>query len=401
MTTKNKTQKKVFRNSPQKIKVFVAMSGGVDSSVAAALLKQKGYDITGVFMKNWTENCDWQKEKRDAERVCAKLNIPFLVFDFTKEYKKDVLNYALKEYLSGKTPNPDVMCNKKIKFGFFLNKAIKMGANFIATGHYVRLKRELQITIPSTRDKLQINSKFNPPNNRQNYKLSQAKDKNKDQSYFLWTLTQKQLKHCLFPIGDYLKPETRVLAKKFGLPNAEKKDSQGLCFVGKVKFLDFLKNQLLKYLGGPRLKNLRKFQKMMESGPIFTMDKKIIGKHNGLAFYTIGQRRGFGTGGGKIYYVAKKDAKNNVLIVTEKNDPSLYKKEIFAGNLNWINPRCLTSGVKARIRYRQPLQNCEIYDISKNRIKVIFSKPVLAPAPGQSIVFYKNQEMLGGGIIEC
>lgn len=369
-------------------RVFVAMSGGVDSSVAAALLKQKGYDVTGVFMKNWTENCDWQEERRDAERVCAKLNIPFLVFDFTKEYKKEVLNYALKEYLAGKTPNPDVMCNKKIKFAVFLQESLKKSADYIATGHYIKIKSQIS-NLKNTNQKLKI------------YKLLQAKDKNKDQSYFLWTLKQEQLKHCLFPIGDYLKTETRLLAKKFGLPTAEKKDSQGLCFVGKVKFRDFLKNQLLKYLNGARLKNLRKFQKMTEGGPIITTDKKLIGKHNGLAFYTIGQRRGFGTGGGKIYYVTEKNIKNNTLIVAEKNNPALYKKEIFAGNLNWINPRCLTSGVKARIRYRQPLQNCEIYNMFKNRIKVIFNKPVLAPTPGQSIVFYKNQEMLGGGIIEC
>ncbi len=381
------TQKK-----SKKFKVFVAMSGGVDSSVSAALLKQNEYDVTGVFMKNWTENCDWREEQRDAMRVCAKLNIPFLTFDFTKEYKKEILNYALKEYLNGKTPNPDVMCNKKIKFGFFLQESLKKGADYIATGHYVKMQK----------------SKCKNQNDNKKckiiYKLLKAKDKNKDQSYFLWTLTQKQLKHCLFPVGNYLKSETRILAKKFGLSVAEKKDSQGLCFVGKVKFRDFLKKHFFKYLNNQHLKNTQKFRKIMKEGPIFTTHKKLIGKHNGIAFYTIGQRHGVQIGGGKIHYVAEKNAKNNTLIVAEKNDPALYKKEIFVKNINWINPIGFTygvsAGIKARTRYRQPLQKCKVYDISKNRVKVVFKKQVLASAKGQSAVFYKDREMLGGGIIK-
>jgi tRNA-specific 2-thiouridylase len=367
----------------KKQKVFVAMSGGVDSSVAALLLKQKGCDVTGVFMKNWTEGCGWKEDRRDAMRVCAKFGIPFLTFDFTREYRKKVINYMLEEYLAGKTPNPDVMCNKKIKFDLFLKKAKEMGANYIASGHYVRLRRKAK----------NQKSKFG------NYALTIARDPNKDQSYFLWTLTQKQLKYCLFPIGDYLKSEVREIARKSGLPNAEKKDSQGLCFVGKVKFRDFL-NSLLKK------SNLR----FSKNGPIKTTDGKIIGEHKGLMFYTIGQRHGIGVADGKPYFVARKEIENNILVVARKNDPAIHKKEIFVKDVNWIvhNPGLSDSRknkkpflkCEARIRYRQPLQSCGLYGMSKNRLKASFKKAVWAVAPGQSIVFYKNKKMLGGGVIE-
>ncbi|MEK7123297.1 MAG: tRNA 2-thiouridine(34) synthase MnmA [Patescibacteria group bacterium] len=212
-------------------KVFVAMSGGVDSSVAALLLKKEGYDVVGVFMKNWGEplgegeRCQWERDQKDAREVAAVLKIPFYTFDFEKDYKKKVADYMLAEYKKGRTPNPDVMCNKEIKFGLFLGRALKLGADFVATGHYVKLKSK------NEKGKIKI-------------QLFQAKDKNKDQSYFLWTLTQKQLKYCLFPIGDYLKPEVREIAKKAWLPTAEKKDSQGVCFVGKFDFAEFLKKKI-------------------------------------------------------------------------------------------------------------------------------------------------------------
>lgn len=397
-------------------KVFVAMSGGVDSSVAALLLKQKGYDVVGVFMKNWTEarpnfagsetsggqGCEWKEDRRDAMAVCAKLDILFLTFDFTKEYRKEIIDYMVKEYLAGRTPNPDVMCNKKIKFGLFLKKAREMGADFIATGHYVRLGVSVK--------RLAISEKKAKTLNPKRYTLYAARDAQKDQSYFLWTLTQNQLKYCLFPIGDYLKSEVREIARKIGLSNAQKKDSQGLCFVGKVKFRDFLSNlisQKFNKNSRPRI-----FVKNKMGGKIKTTDGKIIGEHKGLEFYTIGQRHGLGIGGGAPYFVAEKDIKNNTLIVACKNDPALYKKEIFVKNLNWIFPTALGELYsyyssrravikrRTRIRYRQPLQGCKVFAISKNRLKIIFEKPVWAVAPGQSAVFYKNFEMLGGGVID-
>ncbi|KKS15892.1 MAG: tRNA-specific 2-thiouridylase MnmA [Parcubacteria group bacterium GW2011_GWB1_41_6] len=360
-------------------KVFVAMSGGVDSSVAALLLKQKGYDVVGVFIKGWTPEgfvCPWREDKNDAVKVAAVLNIPFAVWDFSQEYKKQVADYMLAEYQAGRTPNPDVMCNKKIKFGIFLERALKEGADYIATGHYVK-KKEVR-----------------PPRGGCTSKLLVAKDKNKDQSYFLWTLTQEQLKYCLFPIGDYLKSEVRQIAKKAGLPTAEKKESQGVCFVGKLDFADFLRKYIPKKEGV--IKNIR---------------GEVVGRHDGVHFYTIGQRRGLEIGGlKKPLYVAQKDFKNNVLIAAHKNDPGLYKKEILAGNINWIPEGGATSRggrislksslkLKVRIRYRQLLQECRVYAKNKGEVKVIFQKPQWAVAQGQSVVFYKGKEMLGGGVI--
>ncbi|OGD35316.1 tRNA 2-thiouridine(34) synthase MnmA, partial [Candidatus Azambacteria bacterium RIFCSPHIGHO2_01_46_10] len=262
-------------------KVFVAMSGGVDSSVAALLLKQKGYDVVGVFMKNWSQNlaggeCAWARDQEDARKVAAKIGIPIYTFDFEEEYKKLVVDYMLKEYAAGRTPNPDVMCNKEIKFGLFLEKALSLGADFVATGHYARLRRKSEIRNPK--------SETNPKLKISNYKLLQAKDKNKDQSYFLWTLGQEQLKYCLFPIGDYFKSEAggaeeqkrrsiRETARKFGLPTADKKDSQGVCFIGKFDFAEFLKSRI-----------------PANPGQIKTVDGKVVGEHDGLAFYTVGQR---------------------------------------------------------------------------------------------------------------
>ena len=352
------------------------MSGGVDSSVAAALLKKQGYEATGVFMKNWSQPVEtyskkkslcWIDERRDAIRVAAKLGIPLLTFDFEKEYRKWVVDYMFREYKAGRTPNPDIQCNKLIKFPLFLKRAKKMGADFIATGHYARLAERKK-----SEDKA--------------FSLFQAKDKTKDQSYFLWTLGQEQLKHCLFPIGDYLKSEVRRIAKKLGLANAQKKGTSGICFIGEVKLREFLKKRIKE-----------------KPGKIITTEGKVVGRHPGIFYFTIGQRQGLGVSGKKPYYVAAKDAKNNILIVAEgENHPALYKKEIVLKDVNFIRPITnyrLPITVYARVRYRQPLSQAVIYKKGGN-YNLIFKKPQKFVAPGQSAVFYsKAGELLGGGII--
>ncbi len=348
------------------------MSGGVDSSVAAALLRKQRFNVVGVYMKGWSLTGCAEEDARDARRVAGALEIPFYVFDFENEFKKEVVDYMVSGYAKGETPNPDVMCNREIKFGLFLKHALALGADYIATGHYVR---------------------------RVNDKLMQAKDDNKDQSYFLWTLTQEQLKHCLFPIGDYIKPQVRALAKKWNLPTAEKPDSQGVCFVGEIDVAGFLKEKLGK-----------------NPGPIKTLDSKIIGSHDGAIFYTIGQRRGIGIKGslpgeqGKIYYVAAKDLKTNTIFVAEGKDENLFANELFVKNINWISGKQpeLPLECFARIRYRQPLQKATLFEIpnSKNlksisyKLKAEFDAPQRAITPGQSAVFYgKTGEMICGGII--
>lgn len=361
--------------------VFVAMSGGVDSSVAALLLsKNSKYDVVGVYMKGWSLTGCAEDDARDARRVAGALNIPFYVFDFEEEYKKQVVDYMVSGYAAGNTPNPDVMCNKEIKFGLFLEKALGLGADYIATGHYARLWRG---------------------------KLKIAKDLNKDQSYFLWTLMQKQLKHCLFPIGEYTKPQVRALAKKYKLPTAEKPDSQGVCFVGEIDVAGFLKEKLGK-----------------NPGPIKTMDGRTIGTHDGVIFYTIGQRKGIGIKGslpgeqGKVYFVAAKDIDTNTLFVAEGKDEKLFSKELTVKNINWVSGTAPKLPLKclARIRYRQPLQKATLQNIPNsndrsNLVQMVFDMPQRAITPGQSTVFYLSDEapraksdnksliMLGGGII--
>ena len=361
----------------KKIKIFVGMSGGVDSSVAALLLKNQGYDLVGCFIKGWYPSglpCEWKKDRRDAMRVCAKLGIPFLTIDAEKEYKREVVDYMLREYKAGRTPNPDVMCNRHIKFGVFLKKALKLGADYIATGHYVK---------KSTNSELSTNKRIKEfVNSRQiRYSLMIAKDLNKDQSYFLWTLTPKQLKYCLFPIGDFTKPEVRELAKKFNLATAEKRESMGVCFLGEFDITDFLK----KYI-------------KTKKGKVMRVDGKIIGEHEGVMFYTIGQRHGFSPGGGVPYYIVAKDIKKNILIVSDKaGESEFYKKEVEIEDVNWISGKAPAQNktYKARIRYRQPLQICKI----KNSNRIIFTKPQRAVTSGQSLVLYDGKEMLGGGII--
>ncbi len=366
------------------------MSGGVDSSVAALLLKKKGYDIVGVYMKGWSLTGCAEEDAKDARRVAGVLNIPFYVFDFEDEYKKAVVDYMVSGYAAGITPNPDVMCNRKIKFGLFLKKSLQLGADYIATGHYVRLWRKISNLPPDF-----ATTKSLRAGKSQNYILKIAKDLNKDQSYFLWTLTPNQLKHCLFPIGDYAKPQVRLLAKKYDLPTAEKPDSQGVCFVGEINVAEFLKEKLGK-----------------NPGPIKTIDGKTIGTHDGAIFYTIGQRKGIGIKGslageqGKIYYVAAKDVDTNTLWVAEGESQKLFSKELIAKDINWISGRAPKLPLKclARIRYRQPLQKATLFVISNlkskiSKLRVVFNIHQRAITPGQSAVFYEGEEMLGGGII--
>lgn len=353
-------------------RVFVMMSGGVDSSVAAFLLvKNKNYEVIGCFIKGYNIDGCQEADAEDARRVAGFLKIPFYAIDLEKEYKKLVVDYMINGYKKGITPNPDVVCNKEIKFGLFLEKALEMGADYVAAGHYVRLAN--------------------------NYSLFISKDKNKDQSYFLWTLTQEQLKHCLFPIGDYLKSEVREIAKKAGLPTAEKKDSQGICFLGMVKFKDFLKQYLSIKKGDVLL--------ALSSAEGKAVYKK-IGEHEGAWFYTIGQRHGIGIVGEKPFYVVEKDVKKNILIVAEGEDnPVLYKNKIYLQDVNFINQRPITNDqqqVWARVRYRQPLIKAKLIcrKLSVVGCKLIFEQPQKFVAPGQSAVFYnKKGEMLGGGII--
>ena len=336
------------------------MSGGVDSSVAAAILKNRGYDVVGVFMKFWSEPgktrenlCCSAKARMDAKRVAIKLNVPFYVLDVQKEFKKRVADYLINEYKKGNTPNPCVECNKWIKFRFLLKKAWQLKADFIATGHYARVK---------------------------NAKLLVAKDTKKDQSYFLWTLKQNQLKKILFPIGDYAKEQVREMAKKFGLPVFKKKDSQEICFINTC-IEDFLK----KYI-------------KQKSGPIITIDGKKVGEHEGLVFYTIGQRKGIKIGGTGPYYVVKKDFKRNALIVSNPpaggQNKDLLQKEMMVKNVNWVSGKSYNGKCKVKIRSMTKMADATI-----KRNKVIFNKPQRAITSGQSAVFYKKNEVLGGGII--
>ena len=361
----------------EKKKIVVAMSGGLDSSVAAALLKRAGFAVIGVFMKLADLPRFREAEKR-AKKVAKILGIPFLSLDLRKEFKKKIIDSFLDGYKKGLTPNPCVVCNKEIKFGLLLEKALALDADFIATGHYAKKQK-----IENRKQKIE-------------YKLLKAKDKNKDQSYFLWMLNQKQLKRILFPIGDYTRKEVENLARKFKLPVLKAKKSVEICFI-KTIINDFL-SKYLKEKPGPVVEQ------------VHYGVNKIIGRHLGLWFYTIGQRKGIGLPGGpafakasagKPYYVLDKNLKKNLLIVT-KNERNLYKKELIAKNVNWISGKVpeFPLKLKAKIRYRHQSALAVITKtLNPKTYTLKFEKSQRAITPGQSVVFYRGEELLGGGII--
>lgn len=353
-------------------RVIVGMSGGVDSSVSALLLKQQGYQVEGLFMKNWdeddgTEYCTAIADLNDAQQVCDKIGIKLHQANFAAEYWDRVFEYFLEEYKAGRTPNPDILCNKEIKFKAFLDYALTLGADFIATGHYVRKQQ-----------------------NENDAWLLKGLDNNKDQSYFLYAVGGEKIAKTLFPVGDIEKPEVRKLAEQHDLVTADKKDSTGICFIGERKFADFLKQYI-----------------PAQPGNIVTEDGEVIGKHQGLMYHTIGQRQGLAIGGLKNYdespwYVAEKNLDNNTLVVVQgKNHPLLFANSLTCNQLDWINGQPdLPIRCAAKVRYRQADQDCEVSALDDGKLLVRFDKPQRAITPGQSVVFYTADRCLGGGIIE-
>ena len=369
--------------------IFVGLSGGVDSAVSAALLKKQGYEVVGVFIKTWHPDflvCNEEGERRDAMRVAAHLDIPFLTFDLEEVYKKEVVDYMIREYKRGRTPNPDVMCNKEVKFGAFLKKALSMGADFVATGHYSIKKNSKNFPAFALGGKRTGNPrllKF------LNFSLAKGVDPSKDQAYFLWTLKQEQLKKILFPIGHLKKTEVRKLAKKLNLPIAEKKDSQGICFLGAVDLKDFLKHYIKE-----------------KKGKVVNEQGEEIGFHHGAHFHTLGERHGFvvtkkGTSDGR-YYIVAKDVKKNILTVSQNRDISYSStlKSYKIENTNWINenPKA-NKEYTAQIRYHGEFLPCKVKIISKTKAEILFSKAVLV-ASGQSCVVYDRSVCLGGGVVK-
>jgi len=400
--------------------VFVGLSGGVDSAVSAALLKygkaslpagRQGYDVVGVFIKTWHPDfleCNEEEERHDAMRVAAHLDIPFLTFDLEDVYKKEVADYMISEYKNGRTPNPDVMCNKEVKFGAFLKKAISMGADFVATGHYAQVRQDSSVfELPEGPTPVLRGRAQGRKNRRVLLELSKAPDSSKDQSYFLWTLKQKQLEKILFPIGHLKKTEVRRLAKKFNLPIAEKKDSQGICFLGDINLREFLKHYIKE-----------------KKGKVCNANGEVIGYHDGVFFHTLGTRHGFtitkkGPTDG-AYYVVGKDVKKNVLVVAQQKDwknfstfalgdkrtgdrhGSLNFSNLFIElkDVNWISsaPVSKAKSYSCQIRYHGEFLPCKIKCSTFGVAQVFFTKPVLV-ASGQSCVIYDRDVCLGGGVV--
>lgn len=393
------------------MKIVVGLSGGVDSSVAAYLLKRQGHDVVGLFMRNWNDasvtledECPWIEDSNDALMVAQKLGIPFQVIDMSELYKERIVDYMFEEYEKGRTPNPDVLCNREVKFDAFMDVALSLGAEKVATGHYAQL---------SSVEK----------NGETIYRLLAGNDNNKDQSYFLCQLSQDQLSKALFPIGHLTKPQVREIAKEIGLVTADKKDSQGLCFIGKVSLPEFLKQQL-QPKEGEIVEIFRDFSGFNQPQPEFSSkqeeleylsskikyqksDGKVIGKHQGAQYYTIGQSKGLGIGGHKeSCFVISRDMENNILFVGESHSfPGLYKKALKINNdeVKWIRKDLqLQNGesreVMARIRYRQPLQKATIYQF-EDAFYIEFEEPQSAIAEGQFAAWYDGEETLGSGVI--
>ena len=353
--------------TPKNTKIIVGLSGGGDSSVAALLLKEQSYVVEGCYMQNWEAEkndpyCSAEKDLTDAKAVCDHLQIPLHIVNFSRDYWDRVFQYCLDEFVAGRTPNPDIWCNQYIKFDVFLKHALSLGADYLATGHYARIDH---------------------------HQLKKAMDHNKDQSYFLHRLNQTQLSKTLFPLGELTKPTVRKIAAKAGFLNANKKDSTGICFIGERKFSEFLKDFVLA-----------------KPGVMKTVDGEIIGKHDGLMFYTLGQRKGLHVGGKKDHdespwYVVHKNIASNELIIAQGHDhPALFSSQLTCEKMHWIAdnaPQKITCA--AKIRYRQSDQTCTLTPLDNDRYQVNFDTPQRAITPGQSIVFYEGDVCLGGGII--
>ena len=394
------------------MRIVVGLSGGVDSSVAAYLLKQQGHEVIGLFMRNWNDasvtledECPWVEDSNDALLVAQKLGIPFQVIDMSELYKERIVDYMFSEYEKGRTPNPDILCNREVKFDVFLQTALSLGADKVATGHYARI------------------SSFVDERGEEIYQLLAGKDNNKDQSYFLCQLNQNQLSKALFPIGELTKPEVREIAREIGLVTADKKDSQGLCFIGKVSLPTFLQQQLIPK-EGEIVEIFSDYKEFHKEKPVFETkldelkylskkikyqkeDGKVIGKHQGAQFFTIGQSKGLGIGGHKeSCFIIDRDMENNILFVGEgKNFPGLYRKALKINNdeVHWVREDLrLKNGesmkIKARIRYRQPLEDAVLYQYEEGFF-IEFENPQSAIAEGQFVAWYQGEELLGSGVI--
>jgi len=353
--------------APKHERIAVGISGGVDSAVAALLLKRQGHEVFGVFMKNWEEDdtashCSAAEDLEAAHAVCGRLSIPLRTVNFSTEYWDRVFAYFLDEYRAGRTPNPDVLCNKEIKFKAFLDHALDLGADAIATGHYARIERD-----------------------GERFHLCKSRDHEKDQSYFLYMLDQAALSRVRFPVGELTKPEVRALAREAGLPNANRRDSTGICFIGERDFKSFL----ARYLPA-------------QPGEIRSVDGEHKGRHDGLMYYTIGQRQGLGIGGpGEAWYVVDKDLARNVLVIAQGTDhPALFNEVLEATAIHWISDiPALPLDCTAKTRYRQPDQPCTVTPGESGTARVVFHRAQRAITPGQSVVFYLGERCLGGGII--